>query len=231
MSLVEKFNNKNMKTLRLIPFILLCVLAAGCSMFGANPSAPTKFETVIFDTKTNFVEKVVLKTNVVNEVVVQTIYVTNEVGVIVSKTNEVTIPKYDLITVTQEVAQYTLTPSTNTIADVKLIGEVVNTFAPGIGTIFAGIALGVIGMFGKMRSTKKTGMVLAQDIETLREFIKTLPDGAKYDAVIVEYLQTHQEETNTAKTVLQLLEKYVSNTQAKGAVQELKAALDSATKV
>lgn len=204
---------------------ILSILITGCALFGANPKGPSKFEQAIFQTVTNVVERevVVLKTNTVSEVFFH--WKTNEVGIIVPHTNEILIQKYELLTVTQKVEQYTMMPSTNTVANVGAAGAIANTFAPGAGTIFGGILLGALSAWAKMRSAKNAAPVLAQNIETIREFIKTLPDGAKYDKALTDWMASNQQEVGSADAILKILNSYVNNAEAKGTVAEIQAAL------
>jgi len=210
-----------------LPIMLIGLLFAGCKLMGQNPSAPSKFEESLFTVQTNHAPKIVLQTNVIEVTKEVVLFKTNEVGQIVNYTNIYTVPKFDLITVTQQVETYTLAPRESSREAATMIGGVVNTFAPGIGTVVSGVLLGLLGGWAKVRSVKRTGGVLAQNIEAIREFVKTLPDGEKYDGVIVQYLEKHQHEAGAADSVLKLLENYVDNTQAKGAATELKNALAS----
>jgi hypothetical protein len=72
--------------------------------------------------------------------------------------------------------------------------------------------------------------VLAQNIESIREFVKTLPDGDKYDQAIVEFIQDNQREAGTLDAVVRLLERHVSHPQAVASVAEIKALLESLKK-
>lgn len=85
--------------------------------------------------------------------------------------------------------------------------------------------LGLLSAWGKLRSYKKTGGVLAQNIEAIRELVKTMPDGQKYDAAIVQYLEKHQMEAGAANKVLAILEQYVDNDKARGVAVELRNAI------
>lgn len=207
---------------------LLLIISA---IFISCAATPTKFEEAVFEVKTNYASSDVVITNYV--VKIQTLdlvtVTTNQVNEVITKTNlvQVEIPVPVLVHTNIQIPQYTYTTSSNTVDTVKTVGSVVNTFAPGVGELVGGVLLGLFAMWGKLRSSKNTGVTLAQNIEAIREFVKTLPDGAKYDQVIVEYLQKHQNEMGAAKSVLALLEKYVSNTEAKGTVQELKNALET----
>ena len=217
--------NAKRSVLFLVP--LLALIAAGCGMFGSYTSPPSAVESRLYDVQTNLVDRLEQRTvtNTVTETV--TVYETNTVGQIVTRTNEVLLPQYEIVTITNQVEAYTYVPKEETVATVQTAGGVINTFLPGIGTAVSGIGIGLLGAWAKLRSWKKTGTVLAQNIETMREFLKTLPDGEKYDAAVVDYLKEHQRETGAAATVVSLLEKYVSGRQAKASVEEIKNAISA----
>ena len=123
------------------------------------------------------------------------------------------------------VPKYTLTPSPSTAGNVGAIRDVGNLITPGAGTLVGGILAGILGAWARMRSAKNAAPVLAQNIETLLEFVSTLPDGAKYRAALTDYMKAHQTEAGTADAILRIVNTYVSNPEAKGAVVELQAAL------
>lgn len=212
--------------------IMLTGLAlAGCSMFGVNPSPPTKIEQALFAVVTNYVPATnyVTKTNVetvIKEVVVP---VTNTIGQTVYNTNEVKVYTTNVVeqTVVKTNEQYTLTPKDSTKAGAGAVGAVTNLFAPGVGNMVATGLIAVLGAWGHLRSSKNatTSNALAQEVETMREFIKTLPNGVKNDAAITAFLQQHQLEAGVADKVLSILANQVSNPEAKSAVQQIQDTL------
>jgi UDP-N-acetylmuramyl tripeptide synthase len=111
-----------------------------------------------------------------------------------------------------------------------------NLFAPGIGTIASSGLLLVLGIFAHLRgvgntaAANNTSATLAQEIEALREFIQTLPSGAKYDTAITAWLQQHQLQAGVATQVLGLLGNEVSNPDAKAAVTEIQGVLANLSK-
>lgn len=225
------------KTKLIIGVVLVATITAfvGCKQLGENPTGPSKFERAMFDTVTNYVQVPVKVpvTNYVDVPQVKMIYETNLVDHTAREswvTNFVSIPKYDLITVTQQVEQYTHATKESVKQDVGTVGGIVNTFLPGIGTAISGALLGLLGAWGKIRSSKKTGAVLAQNIEAMREFLITLPNGEKYDEAIVQYLKDHQNEADVAKNVAALLEKYVNVPEAVGSATEIKNAVTALSK-
>lgn len=223
-----KPEKKSRAQMTLFAWLLIALLSlSACSVIGKSPSAPGSVERRVFDVETNFVPRVVLQTNAVSVTNVVTEFRTNEVGVIVTRTNELIVPRYNLITVTQAVETYTLTPNAASIATAQSVGGVVNAFAPGIGTALGGALIGLLAAWGKLRSTKRVGTVLAQNIETVREFLKTLPNGAQYDSVITQVMQKHQVEAGVVNDVIAILERSVSNETAQGSVVEIRNALEA----
>lgn len=204
---------------------LASVLVVGCKFFGANPSPPTAVEHTFFDVQTNLVPRVETQVRTYNETNRVTIYETNTLNQIVTKTNEMIVIKYESVPVTNFHEEYVLTTKTNTVAAVQAVGTGINLVAPGAGGLFIGILGGLLTMWGKLRSAKTTGSVLAQDIETMREFLKTIPDGAKYDQVLVDFMKKHQEKAGVLDQVLSLLPDILGNLKAKNTVLELQNAL------
>jgi len=183
------------------------------SFWGCASTPPSAVERVIYDVHTNYVEKVVTSTTVNAE--------TNAAGVVNYQTNTVSN--------TVSSPEYGLTPKESFVAGVKSGAASVSPITGGIGEIVgAGILLlaGVWGHLRSLNSSKATSVTLAQEVETLRAFIQTLPQGTKYDTAIVSWLQAHQIEAGVTGQVLGLLENKVSNADAKAAVQELKSTID-----
>jgi hypothetical protein len=200
-----------------IGFVLAVLLTiTGCSMFGSNPSAPTAVEHLVYVVQTNYVDATVLHTNVVT--------VTNAQNVVVEQTN--------IVSAVVQVPAYTLTTSPTTVATVQASGTALNTFFPGIGSMASMGVLALLGLWAQLRGQKKsnTADAIAQEVETIREFIKTLPSGTKYDTAITSWLQAHQLATGTASQVLGILGSSINNAEAKGAVIEIKQAIDAASK-
>ena len=94
---------------------------------------------------------------------------------------------------------------------------------PGYGTL-ASLGVGALTtLWAWLRSTKNgaTAVTLGQEIETLRELVKSLPNGATYDTALTSWLQQHQGETGTITSVIDLLAQSVSNPDAKVAAQTI----------
>ncbi len=211
--------NKTLLSLAIIAAISLI----GCSTVGPNPTPPTALERNIFIVQTNYVEQVNQVTNTITQVInrtnefAQPIYFTNQITQISQETNLV--------------PAYSMTPSDTTKATVGLIGTVVNTFFPTAGSATALGLLGILGAWGHLRSSKKgaTAVTIAQEVETLREFIKSLPKGTQYDATITAWLQSHQVEEGVATQVLDLVQNQIDNPAAKVAAQEILDTLKATT--
>lgn len=197
----------------LIPFTL-AIMLVGCSQFGANPPAPTKFEEGLFNVQTNFVPQVVYQTNVVD------------------KTNIV------VTMVTNQVPAFTMTPGAGAQTVAQTAGSIGNAVLPGIGDAVSMGVLALVGLWGHLRSYKggktlatqqATSAALVQEVQTIRNFIKTIPSGAKYDTAITAWLQKHQVETGSATQVLQLIRDDVSDPHAQIAANEILSAVKAAT--
>jgi hypothetical protein len=217
-------------------FLIIGLLAAvfiitGCAggLFGQNPIAPSKFEQSVFDVQTNIIQvKVqVPVTNFIDVPNIKQVLVTNEQNLVkvIELTNITVMPKYELKEIVREVTNYTMLPSAQTKDTIAIGSGILNAYAPGVGTLVGGILGGLLLAWGKMRGAKNAAPVLAQNIETLREFIKTLPDGAKYDKALTDWMAAHQQEAGSLKAITTILDKYVSNPEAKGTVAEIQAAI------
>jgi hypothetical protein len=216
----------------MLAFVAIAAFIVGCKQFGENPSAPSRFEQVIFNVHTNLVDKIVLHTNEVVVEVPEIVKTTNVQNEVVWETNKVKVTTTEVTTETNKVPAYTLTPKDSVQSGIAAGSAVANGVVPGVGGLVGGILAGVYAMWGRLRSAKvkaddatETGGVLAQNIETIREFVKTLPQGEKYDTIIKTYLQQHQMEAGVGSDVLDLLKNYVNNDTAKATVGDLKLVL------
>lgn len=199
-----------MKSLRIITAsvlsaIIIPLVIAGCAYTGENPKPPTSLEQSIFDVSpsTNFVQEI----SVVKS--------TNDDGAVIITSTTNTVPKIGSKLKTSEVTSSTVTT----------ISGVVNAFAPGVGTLLGAGLAGALAAWAKMRSQKNAAPVLAQNIETILEFIKTLPDGQKVHDIITQFLYDHQRETGAVNVIAGLINQYVSNPDAKSAAAEIQAAI------
>jgi len=191
---------------------LLLGTVIGCA---ALSSPPTAAEHLAYDVVTNYVDVPVIKQ------VVEVVTVTNTIGQTVTETNRV----YETNIVSQPV--YDLTPKAAVTAGIQTGGAALNVVAPGIGSMVSAGLLALLAIWGHIRGYNgaNTSQSLAQEIETMREFISSLPNGAKYDTAIVQFLQSHQMENGVAQSVLKILNNNVSNPDAKAALTEINATL------
>ncbi len=209
-------------------FALLIVLG-GCSAF-RNGSPPSAIERGVFDVRTNYTPVLAVQTNVVPVTVYQTNYatttITNPVGVIEWRTNAIVVPvvsyQTNSVLVTNQVPQYSYAPNATATGVTNAVGSI-----PVYGTLASTAITGLLAIWGWVRSSKNgaAGATLAQSIETMREFVKQLPNGATYDAALTQWLQQHQADTGTLNTVLGLLETSVSNPDATVAAQQIRAVI------
>ncbi len=211
--------NKTLLSLAIIAAISLI----GCSTVGPNPTPPTALERNIFIVQTNYVEQVNSVTNVITEVINRT----NEFAQPVFFTNIITQVAQE----TNIVPAYTLTPSDTSKATAGVVGSVINAIFPGAGTATTYGLLGLLAAWGHLRSNKRgtTNEVIAQEVETLREVIKTLPNGVRYDTAITAWLQSHQVQEGVATQVLGLVRDSIDNPAAKVAAQEIMDTIKATT--
>ncbi len=224
--------------IKLWPFVAIAIGAAallcvtGCKYLGADTTAPNAVERQLFNTVTNYVDVPVVKslTNYVTKEV--TLFATNTIGQIVTVTNEVQTPVYTTVTVTNTIPQYENSVNERAKAGARGAAGILNYFFPGSGPMAATGLLAVLAAWAQARSGKRqqTAAALAQQMETVLEFIKTLPNGAAYKEAITGFLKSHQMESGVAEQVLNLIEDKVSNADARAAMEEIKAALTAAQK-
>ena len=225
--------------LNLFLSIACALVFVGCAPLGANPTPPTAFEKDLYNVQTNQVPLVAWHTNEVTLTNTVTVTKTNEAGAPITVTNTVVVTKEVPVLVTNTVPAYTLTPNDTVKSIAQAAGSIGNAVLPGAGDAIALGLLALVGFWGHLRSYKAsktvatqtaTSAALAQEIETVREFIKTLPSGTKYDQVITGFLQDNQVSVGVAQQVLDLLRTEVSNPEAKVAAGELQNIIAAITK-
>ena len=117
-------------------------------------------------------------------------------------------------------------PVTNLVAKpeaeavIQAAGSVVNTFAPGIGSI---LALALAGLYHGYRQVRnrKVNEALVQGVETARAILTTTPQGQAADAQFVKWLMDHQKEAGVFTTVSSLVEQLSDNPAARMTAQEV----------
>lgn len=222
-----KINYQALKTTTLSVFAGAIVLAAGCKLFGSNPTPPTPTEARLFDITTNTTPQVVTQTNIVTSVKVVT--VTNEVGIPVMTTN--VFNTTNVVTTTNQVPDYQYTPKPAIESTISAAGTASGPFTAGWGTIAAGALSLLYGAWAHLRSTKSTATssVLAQEIEAIRTFILTLPQGTKIDSAVTQFMQQHQVEAGVASQVLNLIKGFSSDSTVVGVAAQLQDAINALT--
>lgn len=213
----------------LINLSAVAILFAGCKMFGANPTPPSPTEAKFFDISTNVVPQIVTRTNVVTTTNV--VNVPNPIGggIPFFTTNFVTAT--NVVEQTNQVEQYTYTPKPAAVATTTELGNAVAPFTAGWGSIISGALVGLYGLWAHLRSTKKgdTALALTQEIEALRDFVLTLPQGTKIDAAVTQFMQQHQMEAGVASEVLKLIKDNTSDPTVVGVAAQLQTAINDLT--
>jgi hypothetical protein len=117
-------------------------------------------------------------------------------------------------------------PVTNLVAKpeveaaISATGSIVNTFAPGIGSIVA-LALGGLYHGYRQVRNRKVNEALVQGVETARAVLTTTPQGKAADAQFVKWLMDHQREAGVFGTVSDLVESVSDNPAARMTAQEI----------
>ena len=214
-----------------IAIAAICVSATvfvGCSMFGANPSAPTKAESLLYTTQTNYVP-VVVPSYVTNQQVITTV-TTNNVTVTVTNVVPVTVAAQ-----TNQVPTYTETLKPGVAGAVQSGGGILNMLFPGVGSIATNAVLALLGAWGYARSSKlgNTTSALTQEIEVARQLLQSIPgNGSALDAAFVNFIQSHQADAGVLQQVMNTIAAEVSNKDASTAASQIAqtvAALTGAT--
>jgi hypothetical protein len=223
------------KLIAIFSVSVLCLMLTGCGLLGTNPSPPTKAESLVYNTMTNYVP-VIVPSYVTNQVTV-TSYATNVLGVLVTQYATNVVP-VTVAAVTNLQPQYVETVKPGVASGIAAGGGVLNVLLPGMGGLVSTGVTALLGLWGYLRSSKQssanydTGAALAQEIEIIRSFIKTLPNGATIDNTLTNFIQAHQADSGVLTQVLNLLASEVSNKDASTAAQQIAqtvAALTSAS--
>lgn len=117
-------------------------------------------------------------------------------------------------------------PTTNLVAKPEVetaigaAGSVINTFAPGIGSIVA-LALGGLYHGYRQVRNRKVNEALVQGVETARAVLTTTPQGKAADGQLVKWLMDHQREAGVLGTVSDLVESVSDNPAARMTAQEI----------
>lgn len=218
--------------------VTVIVMAALLLLAGCAGTPPTKFDTTVFEIKTNYVPSVVNQTNTVwktNEVYT-TVTVTNSDHVLVQQyaTNYIPVPQLVIQTITNIIPVYDYQQGSNAAKIKETAAAVGNIVAPGVGGPIAGAITGLLLTgYGWFRSSKRSATIagnLAQVVEASREVLKTVPNGNVYDAKMVEWMQNHQAEAGVLQDVIALLGKSVNNADAQVVAKQINDAVSALTK-
>jgi hypothetical protein len=104
---------------------------------------------------------------------------------------------------------------------------VINTFAPGIGSIVA-LALGGLYHGYQQLRNRKVNEALVQGVETARAVLTTTPQGQAVDAQFVKWLMDHQKEAGVFTAVSALVDQLSDNPAAKMTAQEILSRIQQA---
>jgi hypothetical protein len=181
---------------------------------------------------TNTMPVVLERTNVV--------YVTNAASGAVAgyatrepvATNFVTVTATNLVPVFM--TNMVQMPVTNLVAKpeaeaaIQATGSIVNTFAPGVGSIVA-LALGGLYHGYRQVRNRKVNEALIQGVETARAVLTTTPQGQAADAQFVRWLMDHQREAGVFATVSGLVDQLTDNPAARVAAQEIATRVQQAS--
>jgi hypothetical protein len=112
-------------------------------------------------------------------------------------------------------------------AAIGATGSVINTFAPGIGSI-VGLLLGGLYHGYRQARNRKVNEALIQGVETARAVLTTTPQGQAADAQFVKWLMDHQKQAGVFLTVSQLVDQFSDNPAARMTAEEIAARIQRA---
>lgn len=213
----------------IVGLCLVCgAIIVSCSLTGCtNLVPPTKTEQALYTTITNVVTvtnqvPVPVEVRHTNEVI---LYSTNELHqTVTTLSNWVnTVWQTNIVPIQVLETNHVFTTKPEVKDAVTGIGALVNGFVPGAGAAATEITLGLLGVWAHLRSRRKgtTATALVQELETVRQFLKTLPNGASYDEAVVSFLKDHQNEVGVATQVIGILSSQLKNPDAKMAAQSI----------
>ncbi len=173
---------------------------------------------------TNAVPQVVERTSVVYVTNASTGAVSGEMKREVIATNMITAVMTNIVPVFYtnlvQVPVTNLVASPGLVATIDATGSVINTFAPGIGSIVA-LALGGLYHGYRQLRNRKVNEALVQGVETARAVLTATPQGKAVDGQFVKWLMEHQKEAGVFTTVSQLVDQLTDNPAAKMTAAEI----------
>jgi len=223
--------NKTRILLSALSAIFTILLTTGCQ------SAPTAFDEALWDIRTNYVDVVEARTNVV------TIYETNLVTQTVTNTVEVepgvwlpqvTVTETPIVSITtntyvslstNRLPEYHAEPDAQLVQSAQAVGSFF-----GVGELAGAIVTGLLGIAGvwrfkgqQVKTAQAVNVSLVNAVETLRNIIKTTPQGAQLDTAIKSFLIEHQIEAGVFQEVVKLLESKLNSKDASRLAQSILA--------
>jgi hypothetical protein len=216
---------------------LLASCVAGCSTLDGAYGRDVGFSDLPVVRE---VTNTVVVTNVVPQAVERTsvVYVTNAAGAVSGyvarepvATNLVQVLVTNLVPVFY--TNLVQVPVTNLVArpeaeaTIQAAGAVVNTFAPGVGSIVALVLGGLYHGYRQLRN-RKVNEALIQGVETARAVLATTPQGQAVDAQFVKWLMEHQKEAGVFTTVSGLVDQLTDNPAARVVAQEIRSRVSAA---
>jgi hypothetical protein len=207
------------------------VVAVGCSTFDrAYDKEVTWTQEPVVHVFTNsivvtnyvpqYTEETVVsfETNAVSgEVVRNVAMVPVQTGTLsVVETNRV--PVYETNYVDVPVTNLVAKPGAESI--IQGTATIVNTFAPGLGSLFA-LALGGLYHGYRQVRNKKVNQALVQGVETARAILETTPQGQQADAQFLKWLMENQKAAGVFTVVSDLVDQHSDNPAAKLTAQEI----------
>ena len=164
--------------------------------------------------RTNFVYVTDASSGAVSGFAMREPVATNMVTTVVTNFVPVIVTNFVQVPVTNLVAK----PETE--AAISATGSIINTFAPGVGSIVA-LALGGLYHGYRQVRNRKVNEALIQGVETARAVLTTTPQGKAADAQFVRWLMEHQREAGVFATVSDLVENLSDNPAARLTAQEI----------
>ena len=173
---------------------------------------------------TNFVPTIIERTNVVLATNALSGEVTGHVVREPVATNFVELVQTNFVRVFE--TNVVSVPITNLVAKpaaesmIQGAATIVNTFAPGLGSL---VALAMGGLYHGYRQVRnrKVNEALVQGVETARAILENTPQGQAADAQFVKWLMEHQKEAGVFAVVSELVDQHSDNPAAQLTAQEI----------
>lgn len=210
---------------------LLLLLGTGCSTldraydqavtYRPEPVVHIYTNTVVV---TNQVPQFTEETVVVLETNAVTGEVLNRVQIVPVETGRLRVLETNFVPVYE--TNYVQVPVTNLVAKpgaesvIQGTATIVNTFAPGLGSLVA-LALGGLYHGYRQVRNRKVNEALVQGVETARAILETTPQGQAADAQFLKWLMENQKAAGVFTVVSGLVDELSDNPAAKLTAQEI----------